>query len=247
MFSIPPPTSQITFLGGKMNKTILPKTRKSHNSQELIGRRFGRLVVTKTVRKKGRQGLAVVCDCGTKKELDKGNVVSGRTLSCGCLIRDIGRSRAFHGEYRNNKQSAEYAIYHGAKKRCQNPKDGAFKYYGERGVEFRFTSIEQFIADVGRRPSKEHSIDRKDTNGHYEPGNVRWATKDMQASNMRSNKFISIGGMTLTYSQWERHNGLTPNQIHVRKSRDWCDQCAVTKFSSKRGSCSHRPMPKYTI
>lgn len=77
----------------------------------------------------------------------------------------------------------EYRAYQAAKGRCQNPKHKLFKYYGERGIEFRFDSFKSFLDILGFRPSSKYSLDRINNNGHYEPGNVRWATKQEQVLN----------------------------------------------------------------
>jgi hypothetical protein len=79
----------------------------------------------------------------------------------------------------------EYYACFDAKYRCTNPKDKYWKDYGGRGIEFRFTSFEEFFAELGTRPTPAHSLDRIDNNGHYEPGNVRWATKAEQNANRR--------------------------------------------------------------
>lgn len=86
------------------------------------------------------------------------------------------------------KLSVERKAWLNARNRCTNPSCRSFKHYGHRGIQFRFPTFEQFLEEVGPRPSPEHSLDRINTNGHYEPGNVRWANPEEQAQNMDRNK-----------------------------------------------------------
>src|SRR5579872_561768 len=85
----------------------------------------------------------------------------------------------------NGKQTPEYIAYNHALARCTRETNRAWKDYGGRGIQFRYTSFEQFLADVGLRPSPAHSLDRRDNDGHYAPGNCRWATKEEQVANRR--------------------------------------------------------------
>ena len=81
--------------------------------------------------------------------------------------------------------------------RCGNPNDSAFKDYGGRGITVcdRWKeSFENFLADMGERPSLEYSIDRIDVNGNYTPENCRWATSKEQARNRRDNRALNGGG-----------------------------------------------------
>jgi hypothetical protein len=83
--------------------------------------------------------------------------------------------------------------------RCNNPNNCNFKYYGGVGVRVceRWDDFEAFIADIGPRPTAQHSIDRKDSSGNYEPGNCRWATTAEQNRNKRTVQRLKVGGAEL--------------------------------------------------
>ncbi len=89
-----------------------------------------------------------------------------------------------HGQGRRGKQTKAFFSYHDAKRRCTNKNCAGYKNYGGRGIKFLFTSFEEFFKELGPRPANR-SLDRINNDGHYEPGNVRWATRSEQMKNQR--------------------------------------------------------------
>ena len=108
--------------------------------------------------------------------------------SCGCLARETNiakcLSRMKHGHSREPRKSPTYNSYLCAKKRCEYQGHHRFVDYGGRGVEFRFDSFQHFLDTLGERPEGK-TLDRINPYGHYEPGNVRWATPKEQQANTR--------------------------------------------------------------
>jgi hypothetical protein len=105
------------------------------------------------------------------------------------------------------------------KKRCAIPSASGYRNYGGRGIRVCERWRESFLAfldDVGCRPTGRHSLDRIDTNGNYEPGNVRWATTTEQATNCRRNRRLTHDGKTQTLVEWARDYQLNPDTLASR-------------------------------
>jgi hypothetical protein len=155
---------------------------------DLLGKRFGKLLVLSEVPKRGQSGKVrweCLCDCWNLTTVFAGDLASGSTRSCGCLIGQNQAHRT-HGD----SKSTEYGIWNTMKHRCLVPKNINYKHYGARGIKIcaRWLGergFQNFLLDMGRRPSMGHSLDRINNDGNYEPGNCRWATRSQQNLNRR--------------------------------------------------------------
>lgn len=117
------------------------------------------------------------CKCGTERSVNGSALNNRRSLNCGCShLSPVPL-------YARN-------AYMTARSRCRNPNSYQYHQYGARGIEFRFDSYKEFWEYVGPRPSPRHSLDRINNDGHYEKGNVRWATPQEQARNKRKIKAV---------------------------------------------------------
>jgi hypothetical protein len=180
-----------------------------------IGDKFNRLTVIAEAAFVGIETVVeCVCECGSKRTYFLGNLRRGHTKSCGCLkIETAGRQRITHGF----TKKSEYAIWMSAIQRCKNPNDSNWPRYGGRGISIcdRWLKFENFIADMGVRPSKSHSIERVDNNLGYRPDNCRWATRAEQARNTRANRYLEHEGRSMCLADWAAELGISSPQLHV--------------------------------
>lgn len=147
------------------------------------------------------------------------------------------RNPAFrHGHSTRSNQSAEYRTWANMLLRCRNPGASNYAYYGGRGIRVceRWLTFENFFADVGPRPSAKHTLDRINSEGHYEPGNVRWATMKEQGRNTRRNHLITFGGETLCAAEWAERTGIDQIAIIKRLRRGWSVEDALTRPAGTR-------------
>lgn len=129
----------------------------------------------------------------------------------------------------SKKFKSEYSSWNCMRTRCMNKKYRRFDLYGGRGIIVceRWKSFENFLEDMGKKPSKYHSIDRIDRNGNYEPGNCRWATQKEQCSHLSKNVILEIDGVKNTVSEWSRISGLSQVTISRRISKGFSPKDAV--------------------
>jgi hypothetical protein len=185
--------------------------------RNLTGLRFGRWTVLSLFRIDRNAFWLCRCDCGNESPVCRTSLVKHGSRSCGCLRDEIAtKESTTHGMH----GSPEYVAWLSIKYRCDNPNSNSHHNYGGRGIamcDLWRQSFERFLADVGHRPSLKHSIDRfPDTNGNYEPGNVRWATVKEQQRNKRTNRLLTWKGKTQTMTDWAEELGFTVNLIYYR-------------------------------
>lgn len=168
------------------------------------------------------------CDCGRSKVIRIHSVIQGRAERCGQgECRRNGRQPI---KERIGKQ-AEYRIWRGMLRRCLNSTDIGFKYYGGRGIavcDRWATSFDAFYADMGARPSPSHSIERRNNDGAYSPGNCKWGTPVEQARNSRNTRFVIYQGRRMSTVEAAELAGIKVNTVRARQHKGWSDEAALT-------------------
>lgn len=207
-----------------------PTKFKRNNNLYLTGCQFGRWTVFERANtaEKGRQKYRCRCNCGAERVLVANELLRGKTHSCGCLARELSAARATHGHTRGGNITPEYRAWARLIQRCSNPALRCYQNYGGRGInvcvrwqEPNGQGFLNFLADMGERPSPEHSIDRIDNNGGYSPENCRWATRVEQQRNRRTTIRITFQGQSLTLKEWAAKLGIKYTTLHARLITGW--------------------------
>lgn len=201
--------------------------------KDLIGQRFGKLIVTeyafyKKVSNSRKHFWRVICDCGVEKIVRESHLLAKTkaTISCGCY-RDaaIGIRCKTHGLTKTKTYKVWQAMVH----RCTYSSNAHYKNYGGRGItvcDRWLTSIESFIEDMGEAP-ENLMLDRIDGEKGYYKENCRWATRTEQNRNKRDNRYLTINGETKLMLDWSRESGIKFATIYHRIKRGWTADKAV--------------------
>ncbi|MEK7178579.1 MAG: hypothetical protein AAB721_02915 [Patescibacteria group bacterium] len=203
----------------------------------VVGQKFGRLTLVERIA--GSRSVParwrVRCDCGAEKMLCANNI--GKTKSCGCYrietsrqaIRKAVRANVTHG----GAHTPEYRSWRSMVARCTNERHRSYPEYGGRGVTVcsAWMDFATFRRAVGARPLGT-TLDRIDNARGYEPGNVRWATREQQNSNTRANRLITFRGRTMTAAAWARKVGISYAALLDRLKDGWSVRRALTEPST---------------
>lgn len=197
----------------------------------LSGLKFGRLTVLDRAGQyaDGAVKWRCLCDCGNESVVKGSSLTGAGTKSCGCLQRESAVAKATHGHLADKRHSPEYTTWRAMLRRCSDPKMKTYENYGGRGISVcpRWRVFENFVADVGLRPDGTR-LDRIDSNGNYEPGNVRWATQKDNCRNTRTNRLITHQGKTMCVAEWAEALSIDQNTIRGRLFKGWSDERALT-------------------
>jgi len=195
-------------------------------ANDLIGLRFGRLVVKK---RDGKDKFGYVtwlckCDCGNETVVRGSFLKSGTTQSCGCLKKENALT---HG----GSQTRLYRIWHGIIRRTEDSKRKEYANYGGRGIsmcqEWRndFAAFREWALNNGY--SDDLSIDRIDNNGDYTPSNCRWVSKYEQANNRTDTRYLTLNGITKSVREWADETGIPYARLKKRMRLGWPDEKVI--------------------
>jgi len=180
------------------------------------------------------------CECGKIAVVCSASLTNGISRSCGCLRAETHRAiKIRHGM----SDTPEFKSWQHLIDRTTNPKNKGYADYGGRGIKVCDRWLEpdgrgfvNFFSDVGPKPSPQHSIDRIDNNGNYEPGNCRWATRTEQVRNRRTSLYVTYNGITQHLCDWANDTGISYDILRHRHNNGWDIESMLTlpKNSKKR-------------
>lgn len=177
----------------------------------------------------GRRRVYCRCKCGVERLVLLYAILKKRSCGCGCA-RPYGVRT--HGETIGGVQSAEFTAWESMHDRCSRPGHTSWNRYGGRGIQVcaEWETFERFLADMGRKPSPEHSLDRyPDNDGPYAPWNCRWATPLEQSANRSPSIWIEYQGERAVLAEWSRRTGIRATTIRDRLRSGWTIEEALTR------------------
>lgn len=199
--------------------------KQKSNLGDLTGMKFGKLAVASYagLDKHQKRIWNCLCDCGNVSIVTTTQLRLGKTKSCGCYSAE---TRTKHGDHR----TLEYFTWRSMKARCTDPGVRYYEKYGGRGIKVceRWLNYENFLSDMGRKPSKAHSLDRVDNDGDYTPENCRWATKSEQTRNRSTSVWIEFNGKSQLMGDWAAELGISYSVLYMRVRKGWTVERAFT-------------------
>lgn len=211
------------------NITFYNRPPRRSRTTTLVGQIYGYLTVFSYIGVYANEKTSIwlcQCKCGTFLIVRRPALRSGHTKSCGCLNDEVRQRAKTHGQ----SHHPLYPMWKQMKQRCENPRNDSYARYGGRGIKVcgRWLKFENFLADMGKRPTSKHSIERRNNNKNYEPSNCYWATRAEQNSNTSYNRFLEYRGERLTLTQWANRIGISHSGIQKRLKLGWSVEQILT-------------------
>jgi hypothetical protein len=176
----------------------------------------------------------VKCDCGTQKVVSHGNLLNGRTNSCGCLnMEKLLERNTKHGGY----GTPEYKVWIDIRSRCHDPKHWAYKFYGGRGITVcgRWDDFKLFLEDVGKKPSRKAVLLRIDTRENYTPENCKWGMLAGRKRRVADDVVeYTYAGMSMSLTDWAEYLETPRHVLSNRLSKGWSLERTLTLKYRKR-------------
>lgn len=195
--------------------------------KDLSGEMYNGIVVQNMIYSDSATLCNCKCICGNLFKTRPSRIVSGTTKSCGCLKGSLIKEKVSkHGKHLHPL----YSTWCGMKSRCLNENQKCFERYGQRGIDIceRWLDVNNFILDMGDKPSKFHTLERKDNNLGYSPENCVWATNIEQANNKRNSRILNYQGEDKSVSEWARIVNIQASTISYRILHGWTVEDALT-------------------
>lgn len=210
---------------------------------DLTGQRFGRLVALGIAGRDNGVIWRCRCDCGQEHRAKAGHLRSGSVVSCGCAAREsaaeISRQYAYCKVTHGLSHTKLDQIYQNMVRRCTEPTNKRYANYGGRGITVCAHWLQDkpgfFIWALESGYAAGLTIERKDVNGNYEPGNCCWIPMARQQANTTRSHFLEWERRRQTISDWARELGVKPQALRHRVDRGWQVQRIFTQpFRGRR-------------
>jgi len=176
------------------------------------------------------------CECGEDYIARPDWVRRGVIISCGCYREEQAaercQKRATHGHSKDGKLTSEYNSWRNMRDRCNSPASDMYEYYGGRGIrvcEHWQNSFENFLADMGPKPTPKHTIERKDVNGHYIPDNCIWVAFKAQMRNRTKTRWVTYQGREMSLAEACELAGVPRSRVNARLRLGWSVERALTQ------------------
>lgn len=189
---------------------------------DIAGKKFGRLIAVRPDESNPKKWICR-CDCGNISSALKSDLTRGHTTSCGCYRRQrLDESITTHGcSSEKSPNHRMYRTWQDMKARCYNSRNKRYRNYGGRGIKVckewvnSFENFYEHVSKLEHFKEPGYTIDRINVNGDYEPGNIRWADSDTQASNKTTSHYVTDkDGEVLTIAQYAQKHGIGYNRAY---------------------------------